>query len=66
MSLKINNFDIKIDGEKWSIIFNFEIQRAPSEIVPANLPAANLAYWIVLYWAAPTLKGLAEFQNKKF
>ena len=45
-------FLLKTDDEKWSRIFYLEILLAPSEI-PVNLPAT-------------TLKGLVEFQNKKF
>ena len=53
------------DGEKWSRFFYFEIHRAPSEI-PANLPGKfGLSGQIFLHWAAATLKGLSEFQNKK-
>ena len=49
---------------KWFGIFYFEIQRAPSEI-PTNLPGQfSLSGQIFLYWAAVTLKGLGEFQNK--
>jgi hypothetical protein len=48
-----------------SRIFYFEIHRAPSEI-PANLPGQfSLSGQIFLHWAAATLKGLGEFQNKK-
>jgi hypothetical protein len=54
------------DGEKWSRTFYFEIHRAPSEI-PANLPGKfSLSGQIFLHWAAATLKGLGEFQNKNF
>ena len=43
----------------------FEIERAPSEI-PANLPGQfSLSGQIFLHWAAATLKGLGELQNKK-
>jgi hypothetical protein len=46
--------------------FYFEIHRAPSEIT-ANLPGQfSLSRQIFLHWAAATLKGLSEFQNKKF
>ena len=56
---------IKNDGKKWSRIY-FQIDRAPSEI-PANLPGQfSLSGQILLHWAAATLKGLVEFQNKKF
>ena len=53
-----------ISGLKsWVLSFlSFEIQLAPSEI-PANLH--GLSGQICLHWAWPTLKGLAEFQNKK-
>ena len=45
--------------------FYFEIHRAPSEI-PANLPGQfSRSGQIFLHWAAATLKGLGEFQNKK-
>ena len=44
--------------------FYFEIHQAPSEI-PANLPGQfSLSGQIFLHWAAATLKGLGEFQNK--
>ena len=44
--------------------FYFEIHRAPSEI-PAKLPCQFGHSWqIFLYWAAASLKGLGEFQNK--
>ena len=53
------------DGEKWSEIY-IEIHRPPSEI-PANLPGQfSPIGQIIWYWAAATLKGLGEFQNKKF
>ena len=59
--MKINIFGFKNDGEIY-----FEIHRAPSEI-PANLPGQfspnGQIFW---HWAAATLKGLGEFQNKKF
>ena len=45
--------------------FYFEIHRAPSEI-PANLPGQFiLTGQIFLHWAAATLKGPGEFQNRK-
>ena len=45
--------------------FLFEIHRAPSEI-PTNLPGQfSPSGQICLHWAAATLKGLGEFQNKK-
>ena len=35
--------------------------------IPANLPGQfSLSGQIFLHWAAATLKGLGEFQNKKF
>jgi hypothetical protein len=46
--------------------FYFEILLAPSEI-PANLPGQfSLSWQTFLHWEAATLKGLVEFQNKKF
>ena len=46
--------------------FYFEIHRAPSEI-PANLPGQfSPSGQIFLHWAAATLKGLGEFQDKNF
>ena len=46
-------------------MFYFEILLAPSEL-PANLPGQfSLSGQIILHWAAATLKGLVEFQNKK-
>ena len=46
--------------------FYFEIILAPSEI-PANLTGQfSLSGQNFLHWAAATLKGLVEFQNKKF
>ena len=54
------------DLEEWPRIFYFEIHRAPSEI-PANLPGQfspnGQIFW---HWTTATLKGLGEFQNKKF
>ena len=45
--------------------FYFEIHQAPSEI-PANLPGQfSPNGQIVWHWAAATLKGLGEFQNRK-
>ena len=45
--------------------FFFEILLAPLEL-PANLPGQFSLYGqIFLQWAAATLKGLVEFQNKK-
>ena len=63
-NLEIIIFELKNDGKKWSRIY-FEIDRAPSEI-PAKLPGQNGQYGqIFLHWAAATLKGLGELQNKK-
>ena len=54
---------LKNDGKKWSRIY-FEIDRAPSEI-PAKLPGqSGHSGQIFLHWAAATLKGLGQFQNK--
>ena len=56
---------LKNDGEKWSRIFYFEIHQAPSEM-PAILPGQfSHSGQIFLHWAAATLKGLGECQNKK-
>ena len=47
------------------LVFYFEILLAPSEL-PANLPGQfRLGGQLFLHWAAATLKGLVEFQNKK-
>ena len=63
-SLKITISEVKNDGKKWSKIY-FEIHQAPSEI-PAKLPGQfGHSGQIFLHWAAATLKGLGEFQNKK-
>ena len=52
-------FEPKNDGKKWSRIY-FEIDRAP-----ANLPGQfSQSGQIFLHWAAATLKGLGQFQNK--
>jgi len=57
-------FELKDDDKKWSRI-NFEIHRTPSEI-PAKLPSQfGHSVQIFLHWAAATLKGLGESQNKK-
>jgi hypothetical protein len=41
------------------------MERAPSEI-PANLPGLfSLSGPMFFHWAAATLKGLVQFQNKK-
>ena len=53
---------------KSGLEFYFEIQEAPSEI-PASaslLGQFSLSRQMFLHWAAATLKGLVEFQNKKF
>ena len=56
-------FELKNDDKKWSRIY-FEIHRAPSEI-PAKLPGQfGHSGQIFLHWAAATLKGLGQFQNK--
>ena len=45
-------------------VFFFEILQAPSEL-PANLTGQfSLSGQLFLQWAAATLKGLVEFQNK--
>ena len=50
---------------KSGLFFYFEILLAPSEL-PANLPGQfSLSRQLFLHWAAATLKGLVEFQNKK-
>ena len=65
MSFEIIIFELKNDGKKWSRIY-FEIDRAPSEI-PTKLPGQfGQSGQIFFHWAAATLKGLGEFQNKKF
>ena len=62
-SLEIIIFELENDGKKWSRIY-FEIHRAPSEI-PAKLPGQfGHPGQIFLHWAAATLKGLGQFQNK--
>ena len=62
-SLEIIIFELTNDGKKWSRIY-FEIDRAPSEI-PAKLPGQfGHSGQIFLHWAAATLKGLGQFQNK--
>ena len=62
-SLEIIIFELKDDKKKWSRIY-FEIDRAPSEI-PAKLPGQFGHFGqICLHWAAATLKGLGQFQNK--
>ena len=64
MSLEIIIFELKNSGKKWLRIY-FEIHRPPSEI-PGKLPGQfghpGQLFW---HWAAATLKGLGEFQNKK-
>ena len=50
---------------KSGLVFYFEFLLASSEL-PANLPGQfSLSGQLFLYWAAATLKGLSEFQNKK-
>ena len=64
-SHEITIFDLKTMVKSGVNFFYFEIQLAPSEI-PANLPGQlSLSGQIFLHWAAATLKGLGEFQNKK-
>ena len=49
---------------KSGLEFIFEIDQAPSEI-PAKLPGQfGQSGQIFLHWAAATLKGLGQFQNK--
>ena len=63
MSLEIITFELKNDAKKRSKIY-FEHQRAPTEI-PAELPGQfSHSRRMLLHWAAATLKGLDEFQNK--
>ena len=58
--LKLTFFSLKM---MWSRIY-FEIDQAPSEI-PANLPGQfSPNGQTFLHWAAATLKGLGQFQNK--
>ena len=53
-------------GLEFLSLFYFEILLAPSEL-HANLPGQfSLSGQIFLHWVAATLKGLGEFQNKKF
>ena len=49
-----------------SRIFYFEIHRAPSEILANLAGQSSPSGQIFLHWAVVTLKGLGEFQNKKF
>ena len=62
---------MKNNNKKETRIFYFEIEPAPSEI-PANLPGQfSLSGLMFLHWAAAgpaaaTLKGLVQFQNRKF
>ena len=50
---------------KSGLFFYFEILLAHSEL-PANLPGQfSFSGQPFLHWAAATLKGLLEFQNKK-
>jgi hypothetical protein len=47
------------------VFFYFEMLLAPSKL-PANLPGQfSLSGQLFLHWAAATLEGLVEFQNKK-
>ena len=65
-SLEIIIFELKIAVKSGLNRIYFEIHRAPSEI-PAKLPGQfSHSGQIFLHWAAATLKGLGEFQNKKF
>ena len=63
--LKPTFLSLKIYGKKWSRIFYFEILLTPSEL-PANLPGQfSFSGKKIFRWAAATLKGLVEFQNKR-
>ena len=65
MSLEITIFDLKMMVKSGLEFFYFEIHRAPLEI-PANmLGQFSLLGQMFLHWAAATLKGLVQFQNKK-
>ena len=62
--LEINIFGFKNDSEKWPRIY-FEIYPAPSETntsLPDQFSPTGQIFW---HWAAATLKGLGEFQNKQ-
>ena len=64
-SLEIDIFGLKMMVKSGLDFFCSEIHPAPSEI-PANLPGQfGHCGQIFLHWAAATLKGLGEFQNKK-
>ena len=62
-SLEIIIFELKNDGKKWFRIY-FEIHRVPSEIPAKLLGQFGHSGQIFLHWAAATLKGLGQFQNK--
>ena len=63
LSLEFIIFELRNDVKKWSRIY-FEFHQARSEI-PAKLPGQfGQSGQIFLHWAAATLKGLGQFQNK--
>ena len=58
-------FELNMMVKSGLVFFYFEILLALSEL-PANLPGQfGLSGQLFLHWAAATLKGLVEFQNKK-
>ena len=58
-------FALKMTVKSGLDFLNIQIEKAPSEIL-ANLPGQfSLSRQSFLHWAAATLKGLVEFQNKK-
>ena len=66
LSLEINIFDLKMMVKSGLEFFYFEIHQAPSEIT-AKLPGQfSHSGQILFHWAASILKGLGEFQKKKF
>ena len=58
-SLEIIIFELKNDVKKWSRIY-FEIHQRPAKL-PGQFGHSGQ---IFLHWAAATLKGLGQFQNK--
>ena len=65
--LEIDIFELKMMVKSSLEIFILKFSEPLQRYVPANWPGQfSLSVQIVLHWAAATLKGLAEFQNKKF
>jgi hypothetical protein len=63
LNLEISIFDLKTTAKRGQYFF-FEVERAPSEIPPILPGHSSNSGQVILIWAAATLKGLTDLQNK--